>query len=232
MSAKSAKLSVSMQYEHRTSTRSRSVRLKVTSDGQVIVTSPPRTPLRIIEAFVTQHRSWIEAALAKSEQHPAPIQTEKALLFGEWYEIVVNRQLDAEVGVSLQGKQLVVVPANLAASQATITNTIERFLKTTAEKYIVPRTHQWATVMDISFAAISLREQKTRWGSCSSRGNLQFNWRLVHYKPEVIDYVIIHELAHRRQMNHSRAFWDVVRQFDPEYQLHRGWLKRHGWNEG
>ena len=82
--------------------------------------------------------------------------------------------------------------------------------------------------MDINFNSITLREQKTRWGSCSSKGNLNFNWRLVHYRPEIIDYVIIHELAHRTHMNHSAKFWQLVEKYDPEYRKHRGFLKRHG----
>lgn len=221
-----------MQYEHRTTARSRNVRLKVTSDGKVIVTSPPRTPTRIIEEFVHQQRDWITSALAAVKHRPSPVQNDKVMLFGTWYDVHISRELNEEVGITLQQQTMKIVPINTTASDTTIKTTIEHYLKATAEKYIVPRTHQWAKVMHIEFAAISLREQKTRWGSCSSRGNLQFNWRLVHYAPEVIDYVLIHELAHRRQMNHSSAFWNIVKQYDPEYQLHRGWLKRHGWNEG
>jgi predicted metal-dependent hydrolase len=82
--------------------------------------------------------------------------------------------------------------------------------------------------MDISFGSISLREQKSRWGSCSSLGNLNFNWRLAHHPPAVIDYVIIHELAHRLHMDHSSAFWSVVKKYDPEHLKHQGWLKRRG----
>lgn len=105
---------------------------------------------------------------------------------------------------------------------------LERFLKSTAQVYVIKRTEQLAEKMNVTFKNITLREQSSRWGSCSSAGNLNFNWRLVHAEPNIIDYVIVHELAHRVHMDHSRSFWALVAKFDPEYQIHRGWLKRQG----
>ncbi len=221
-----------MEYEHLISTRSRSLRLRIASDGHVIVSTPPRTPQRVIDDFVTAHEAWITNAQAHLEKRPRPVQKDKVMVFGTWYNLDIHRELTAQTGVHLEKDQLVIAPSDPKASGEAVTKIITRFIKTTAEKYIIPRTHQWAGVMGIEFHAISLREQKTRWGSCSSRGNLQFNWRLVHYPAEVIDYVIIHELAHRRQMNHSAAFWNIVKTYDPAYLEHRGWLKRNGFSEG
>jgi len=82
--------------------------------------------------------------------------------------------------------------------------------------------------MNTTYQNVTLKEQKTRWGSCSSKGNLNFNWRLVHFEPPIIDYVIVHELAHRTHMNHSADFWSLVATFDPEYRIKKGWLKRNG----
>ena len=103
--------------------------------------------------------------------------------------------------------------------------------RTTAEKYIRQRAEQVAKKMQIDFRGLTLRQQKSRWGSCSSRGNLNFNWRLVHYPPQIIDYVIIHELAHRREMNHSAAFWRLVGHYDSEYKQHRQELAKKRYNE-
>ena len=82
--------------------------------------------------------------------------------------------------------------------------------------------------MGISYGMISIREQKTRWGSCSSKGNLNFNWKLILMPEEILDYVVVHELAHRKEMNHSRAFWAIVEQVLPDYQERRDWLKKNG----
>ncbi len=87
------------------------------------------------------------------------------------------------------------------------------------------RVEYYARLMGISYGRITIREQKTRWGSCSSKGNLNFNWKLVLMPMEILDYVVVHELAHRRQMNHSEAFWEIVEQVLPDYKERRRRLK-------
>ena len=82
--------------------------------------------------------------------------------------------------------------------------------------------------MGVTYGRISIREQKTRWGSCSSKGNLNFNWRLIFAPPEVLDYVVVHELAHRKEMNHSKAFYAIVESIMPDYRKWKKWLKENG----
>ena len=79
--------------------------------------------------------------------------------------------------------------------------------------------------MGVDYGRITIREQKTRWGSCSSKGNLNFNWKLVLLAPELLDYVVVHELAHRREMNHSKNFWKIVEAELPDYREQRRRLK-------
>ena len=102
-----------------------------------------------------------------------------------------------------------------------------RQLANRALGHIPPRVKYWAERMGISYGRITIRNQKTRWGSCSSVGNLNFNCTLVLAPPEVMDYVIIHELCHRKQMNHSPKFWAEVERFCPNHKTHRRWLKDH-----
>ena len=83
-------------------------------------------------------------------------------------------------------------------------------------------------LMQVTFGGITVRDQKTRWGSCSARGNLNFNWRLILAPEPVLDYVVIHELAHRKEMNHSRRFWEIVEAVMPDYRNQRKWLREHG----
>lgn len=98
-----------------------------------------------------------------------------------------------------------------------------------AAKRIVPlRAAHFAAQMGVSYGRITIREQKTRWGSCSSKGNLNFNWKLVLMPPEVLDYVVVHELAHRIEMNHSARFWKIVESVLPDYQARRKQLKEWG----
>lgn len=90
------------------------------------------------------------------------------------------------------------------------------------------KTEYYARIMGISYGRIAIREQKTRWGSCSSKGNLNFNWRLILAPEEVLDYVVVHELAHRREMNHSKAFYAIVESVLPDYRRAQKWLKDNG----
>ena len=94
--------------------------------------------------------------------------------------------------------------------------------------YIPERVAHFAEKMGITYGRITIRNQKTRWGSCSSKGNLNFNCLLMLTPPEVIDYVVVHELCHRKEMNHSKAFWDEVSHVMPDYEKARAWLKSEG----
>ena len=95
---------------------------------------------------------------------------------------------------------------------------------------VIPRrVAYYAEKLGVSYGKITLRQQKTRWGSCSSEKNLNFNWKLILAPPEVLDYVVVHELCHLKEMNHSKAFWDEVGKVMPEYETYKLWLKENGW---
>lgn len=104
----------------------------------------------------------------------------------------------------------------------------ESWIREHARKLITQRTKVLADKAGFKYNRISIREQSTRWGSCSSDKNLNFNWKLILAPPEILDYVVIHELAHTVQMNHSRAFWSVVEGVMPDYMKYRKWLRAHG----
>ena len=94
---------------------------------------------------------------------------------------------------------------------------------------IIPkRVDYYAKIMGVSYGRITIRNQVSRWGSCSAKGNLNFNCLLMLCPIEVLNYVVIHELCHIREMNHSRRFWSLVERFCPEYKQHKAWLKEHG----
>ena len=101
-------------------------------------------------------------------------------------------------------------------------------LQELAKKVIPEKVAYYARLMGVTYGRISIRRQKTRWGSCSREGNLNFNCLLMMAPPEVLDYVVIHELSHRLEMNHSARFWALVEKVMPEYRVPRKWLKEHG----
>lgn len=97
-----------------------------------------------------------------------------------------------------------------------------------AAKVIPPKAERYAQMLGVNYGRITIRSQRTRWGSCSSKGNLNFNCLLTQVPENVMDYVVVHELCHRIEMNHSKRFWDLVGQIKPDYKTCRKWLKDNG----
>ena len=118
--------------------------------------------------------------------------------------------------------------ARIMAERPAYTNKERAEGRKRAAEIIEARCRYYAPVMGVSYGTVTIREQKTRWGSCSAKGNLNFNWKLVLMPPEILDYVVVHELAHRIQMNHSAAFWAEVGKILPDYRKRRQWLKVNG----
>ncbi len=105
----------------------------------------------------------------------------------------------------------------------------EKELRERAKSVLAQRTAYFARQIGVTYGRITVRDQKTRWGSCSQTGNLNFNFRLILAPSEVLDYVVVHELCHRRQMNHSTQFWQEVAQVLPDYRKRKTWLTENGW---
>ena len=101
-------------------------------------------------------------------------------------------------------------------------------LREQARKLVTERVRYYAPIIGVTYGQIAIRTQHTRWGSCSSKGNLNFNCLLAHVPPEVLDYVVVHELCHRKELNHSDRFWNEVRQIIPIYKVQKKWLKDNG----
>ncbi len=96
-----------------------------------------------------------------------------------------------------------------------------------AKSIILARVKHWAGILDVKYNRVAVKDQRTLWGSCSGRKNLNFNWRLAAAPPEALDYVVIHELCHLREMNHSGKFWALVSLTCPDYAARRKWLKEN-----
>ena len=105
---------------------------------------------------------------------------------------------------------------------------LEKQYKKAANDYFTKRVEYYIEKTGGTYTHISIRDQKTRWGSCSNSGTLSFNWRLMLAPPRVLDYVVVHELCHLTYMNHSKDFWNKVSQIMPDYKMYRDWLKKNG----
>lgn len=103
-----------------------------------------------------------------------------------------------------------------------------KLLREKTRKLVTERVKHYAAIIGVQYNQIAIRMQRTRWGSCSSKGNLNFNCLLGLVPPEVLDYVVVHELCHLIEMNHSKQFWNAVERTIPDYKVHRKWLKDNG----
>ena len=201
----------------RRSARARRMTLRVSRlDGRVTLTLPPGVSEREAAGFVREKAGWIEKAKG-----------------GVARDVTVG--IGAEVPV--EGRLLRVVPG--LARRAVIDEAIEApergtaaavaaALKERARTRIAALAERHAAAIGRQVGRITLRDTRSRWGSCSYEGNLMLSWRLVMAPPEVLGYVVAHEVGHLAEMNHSPAFWAHVARLCPEFEQHKSWLRREG----
>ena len=204
--------------------RARHYRLRVDSDGQTIVTVPRGGSQAEALGFFEKHRSWIESERQKRRAEPPgqvwrpgfeiPYRGEK--------EVLALERVYARPFVYF-GDQRVAI----ADPEMDFKRPVCEHLNRLARLELPIRVNQLADQIHVPHARTSVRNQSTRWGSCSQTGTVSLNWRLVQAPPVVSDYVIIHELMHRIEMNHSNRFWSLVLEACPDYDKHEDWLNEH-----
>lgn len=140
----------------------------------------------------------------------------------------IHQKADWIVKHSAENKQRYEKQVQLKKDRPTLSDAQRKRYIETARSIFTQKAAYYARLIGVTYGRISIREQKTRWGSCSSKGNLNFNCLLMLTPPEVIDYVVVHELCHRKEMNHSGRFWDEVARVLPGYAEQEKWLKTHG----
>lgn len=201
------------------SKRARSLRVRVESDGEVVVTAPPLIPKVVVDRFVRKSEAWIKRQQDKMKMRKMAypnLDWDEGIVrvLGVLYKIEFRPVQTKKVTV---GKGVVGVNP-VTGLEADMRKTLLMWLKRQAESEIIKRLKKWSEKMEVKYNKVRFRQQKSRWGSCSHKGNLNFNWRLIHFDSEVVDYVVIHELTHLVHRNHSRRFWQLVEEFDPLYK--------------
>lgn len=174
--------------------------IQINPDLSVTVRAPMYAPQSDIERILREKESWIQKHIEKIREQEAKRKKTQGEK-GEYGESVESEYLTNEEIKKLADKAL---------------------------QHIPKRVSYFAKQIGVTYEKITIRNQKTRWGSCSSKGNLNFNCLLMLTPPEVIDYVVVHELCHRKEMNHSEAFWAEVEKILPYYKEQVKWLKENG----
>ena len=225
----------------------RTIGFVVGPDG-LVVRAPKWTPVFEVEAALREKSQWITRKLGESRerqarQHEARIAWCDGVvlpLYGESIQVAldpghnfgaVGAQLDDALPCQTLGDGQVVTPRTLrvglprSATPEQIRDAVQAWLMRQARAHFLQRLEHFAPQLQVRWTKLSLSNAGTRWGSAKSDGSIRLNWRLVHFRPAVIDYVVAHELSHLRVMDHSSRFWDTVRSVVPDYAELRGQLK-------
>lgn len=207
------------------SPRARSYRLTVPHHGRPVLTLPKTGRWTEAEAFLTRHRGWLAARLKRGAPSTAFADGEMVPLRGVPHRIHATGRLRGRVEVSeIDGELSLLVPGEAAH----IPRRLTEWLKTEAQRDLAERSNVHAETLGVTVKSVAMRSQATRWGSCSSTGRLNYNWRLVLAPGFVLDYVAAHEVAHLVHMNHSPSFWKAVEMALPDMSKGKVWLKAHG----
>lgn len=204
------------------SPRRRRLSVQITPAGEVVVRTPLHLPHETVELFLNKYASWIKQKLLGARQNPPHCFNE-----GEefYYLGTPYRLLFGDSGShSIKFDEAFIVAAELSAKAEEL---LVNWMRRQALKHLEKRTPELAATHNLQYNRMSLNDAGTNWGSCSSKGCLRFNWRLIQCPPEVIDYIIVHELAHLQEMNHSPRYWALVARMYPDYEKHKNWLKRN-----
>jgi predicted metal-dependent hydrolase len=193
---------------------------------EVVLTMPPRGNLRDAEAFATKHGGWIASRLSRLPE-PAPFRDGGIVpLRGEPHRIEHRRGERGTVWVELgdDGRRALCV----AGEAPHVARRVRDYLKREAKRELEAASRRYAETLDVKISRVSVRDQASRWGSCSTTGVLSYSWRLIFAPPFVLDYLAAHEVAHLVEMNHSRAFWRLVGRICPNTARAKTWLDTHG----
>ena len=221
----------------RTSRRARRLSVRVYPGGRVEVVVPPGASAASVQKFVGMHRQWIHrrvedlsTAAAVDESLPATI---KLPALGRHYSVEYQRTAAADARVRVAGENVLIVSGRLH-DERSIVSALRAWLAALAREELGKELARVAADCGFRYARAQIRRQRTRWGSCSASGTISMNVCLLFLRPQVVRYLLIHELCHTRHMNHSNRFWSLVESCEPEYreldrELLRGWQTVPGW---
>jgi predicted metal-dependent hydrolase len=218
-----------VSYTIKQSYRIRAIRLEIRQETGLTVIVPRKYKPEQVEDILVQKSRWILRHLHGGKPlqmplfKPAPGHGDSLPYLGKTIKIAVTAEAGKHPAARLIDGRLL-IPLNSGANTTPI---LEKWFREQAKLVFRQKADTFKVIMGLSYNALLIRGQRTRWGSCSPTGNITLNWKLLMAPQEIVDYVIIHELAHRKYMNHSRKFWQFVERFCPRWKECRKWLVKH-----
>lgn len=213
--------------------RRKTIGIAIDKNGLIKVTSPFGVSESYINELIQKKLQWILKKLAELEAHLANGKTPKLFQDGEKF-LYLGKELELKITYSNYKKaytgikgESIIIDAPTGFNLEAVKHLLRLWYIEQFRQIAVQRIEHYSAVIGVFPKKIAIREQKTRWGSCSTGGSISLNWKLVMAPLEIVDYVVIHELCHMKVMNHSKEFWDTVGAYFPNYKDCRGWLKRN-----
>ena len=197
-----------------------------TATREVVLTMPLRGSITTAKDFAARHGGWLAARFQKLPEMVDFVPDALVPLRGVPHRIVHRHQSRGSAWIETGADATPIIA--VAGEASFIARRVKDFLKREARRDIDRAARHYAGLLGVSIRKVSIKDTKSRWGSCASDGSLSFSWRMVLAPPHVLDYLAAHEVAHRVEMNHSSRYWRVVASIFPDYEKAEAWLKRHG----
>jgi predicted metal-dependent hydrolase len=213
----------------RRSARATQVRIRVAPDGRLRASLPLYAPLFLVKRLIKSSRPEIRAILSSAE--PEFIY-QNGMQIGKSHTLLINESHSGKFKVAIKKQRIIVdLPSNQTLNDAdnrrALRSVVAKALRSEAKSYLPRRLEYLAGLHGYNYETVRFSHASSRWGSCSSNGTISLNIALMKLPFELIDYVLLHELAHTQEMNHSDDFWKLVAATDPEFKTHRLNLKKH-----
>jgi len=210
----------------------KTIQLRILTSTHLEITAPNKFPNASIEKIIHEKCNWIVKQISKmSSVMENPINKSIAhgatvLYLGTPHTLVFTNHGSRPTIRSTEHQIIIDIPLlNTVLTTSFAESLLKQWYLDNASNLLSAKTSFWAAKINVQPKRITIKDQKTRWGSCSSKSNLNYNWRIVMAPLEVIDYLVIHELCHLRVPNHSALFWQEVGKFSPNFKSHRTWLQ-------
>ena len=199
--------------------------LEISEEGKLTIRVPQKATKTEIEEVIKSKKQWIlkKTLIARSKKRISYNfdGSDKYLFLGKQYPVVFVKQKQS---VKFDGEKFIIAESQADNLQVVMTN----WYKVKAKKLAIHLVEKYTDKLGIAHKQVKISSAKTRWGSCSSRKNININWRLVLAPLQVMEYVVAHEVAHLKYMDHSTKFWDTVGKLQPNFELYKDWLKNNG----
>ena len=217
-------------YTLHASPRARGISASARPQTGIVVTAPPATPLPAVEAFLRRYERWLSRQIVWLQRWESRVPRRWPFgptlpYLGIEHTLEIVRGAEDAVEAPSDGRWRI---AARRTDPESVRRLLKRWYMEQAARWCAARAAAWAPRLGVDFWRLRIGDQRSRWGSCSATGALRFNFRLVMMPLPVLEYVIVHELCHRRYLCHHPHFWRVLERHQPGYRASIGWLRTHG----